>query len=103
RTDEEVHGIAALIAKGLRRAVPDRVTAHVYGGRRAFEQRLVRDARVSPTLAAKLSDFAVGVVSRGQVLLNDQPPNRTEREWLRLIAHELTHVSQIELAAGEGP
>src|SRR5439155_16030952 len=75
---------------------------HVYGGRRAFEQGLRRTAGAPPPLAAKLSDFAIGVGSRGQVLLNDQPPNRTEREWLRLIAHELTHVSQIELAGGEG-
>jgi len=101
-TDDAVRGIAAIMAKSFGLAVPDRVTVHVYGGRRAFEQGLMRDARVSPTLAAKLSDFAIGVGSRGQVLLNDQPPNRTEREWLRLIAHELTHVSQIELAAGEG-
>jgi hypothetical protein len=101
-TDDAVRGIAAIMAKSFGLAVPDRVAVHVYGGRRAFEQGLIRDARVSPVLAAKLSDFAIGVGARGQVLLNDQPPDRTEREWLRLIAHELTHVSQIELAGGEG-
>ncbi len=101
-TDDAVRGIAAIMAKSFGLAVPDRVTVHVYGGRRAFEQGLMRDARVSPLLAAKLSDFAIGVGSRGQVLLNDQPPDRTQREWLRLIAHELTHLSQIELAGGEG-
>jgi hypothetical protein len=62
----------------------------------------MRDARVSPVQAAQLSDYAVGVGARGQVLLNDQPTDRTQREWLRLIAHELTHVSQIELTGGEG-
>ncbi|MGH7302830.1 MAG: hypothetical protein ACRELZ_06035 [Candidatus Rokuibacteriota bacterium] len=82
--------------------VPEHVMVHVYGGRRAFEQGLIRDARVSPVQAARLSDYAIGVGARGRVLLNDQPADRTEREWLRLIAHELTHVSQIELSGGEG-
>jgi len=101
-TDEAVRGIAAIVAKHFGLPVPDRVVVHVYDGRRAFEQGLIRDARVSPVQAAKLSDFAIGVGARGQVLLNDRPADRTEREWLRLIAHELTHVSQIELAGGEG-
>jgi hypothetical protein len=101
-TDEAVRGIAAIMAKSFALPVPDRVVVHVYGGRRAFEQGLIRDARVSPVQAAELSDFAIGVGARGQVLLNDQPTDRPQREWLRLIAHELTHVSQIELAGGEG-
>jgi hypothetical protein len=101
-TDDAVRGIAAIMKRSFGLTVPSHVIVHVYGGRRAFEQGLMRDARVSPLIAAKLSDFAIGVGSRGQVLLNDQSATRTEREWLRLIAHELTHVSQIELAGGEG-
>ena len=100
-----MRGIAAILAKSFGLPVPHRVTVYVYGGRRAFEQGLIQDARVSPVLAAELSDFAIGVGARGQVLLNDAAqgaPRRTDREWLRLIAHELTHVSQIELAGGEG-
>lgn len=101
-TDDAVRGIAAIMAKSFGLPVPDRVVVHVYGGRRAFAQGLMRDARVSPVQAARLSDFAIGVGARGQMLLNERPADRTEREWLRLIAHELTHVSQIELAGGEG-
>jgi len=101
-TDDAVRGIAAIMAKSFGLPVPDSVVVLVYGGRRAFEQGLMRDARVSPVQAARLSNFAIGVGARGQVLLNDQPTDRTQREWLRLIAHELTHVSQIELAGGEG-
>jgi hypothetical protein len=101
-TDDAVRGIAAIMARSFGLPVPDSVVVLVYGGRRAFEQGLMRDAGVSPVQAAQLSDFAVGVGARGQVLLNDQPTDRTQREWLRLIAHELTHVSQIELAGGEG-
>jgi hypothetical protein len=101
-TDEAIRGIAAIISSRLGLVVPDRLMVHVYGGRLAFEQGLIRDARVSPVLAAELSDFAIGVVTRGQVLLYDRPRDRSDREWLRLIAHELTHVAQIELAGGEG-
>jgi hypothetical protein len=101
-TDEAVRGIATIMAKSFGLPIPKRVLVHVYDGRRAFEQGLIRDGRVSPIQAAQLSDYAIGVGARGQVLLNDRPADRTEREWLRLIAHELTHVSQIELAGGEG-
>src|SRR4029453_275125 len=58
------------------------------------------DAHVSPVRAAELSDFAIGIGKRRQLLLNDEAAKG--REWLRLIAHELAHVSQIELAQGEG-
>ena len=101
-TEEAVRGIAAIISSRLGLAVPDHLTVHVYGGRLAFEQGLIRDGRVSPLLAAEMSDFAIGVVTRGQVLLYDRPRDRSDREWLRLIAHELTHVAQLQLAGGEG-
>ena len=101
-TEEAVRGIAAIISSHLGLGVPDHLTVHVYGGRLAFEQGLIRDGRVSPLLAAEMSDFAIGVVTRGQVLLYDRPRDRSDREWLRLIAHELTHVAQIQLAGGEG-
>ena len=101
-TEEAVRGIAAIISSHLGLAVPDHLTVHVYGGRLAFEQGLIRDGRVSPLLAAEMSDFAIGVVTGGQVLLYDRPRDRSDREWLRLIAHELTHVAQIQLAGGEG-
>ena len=56
----------------------------------------------SPVRAAQLSDFAVGVGKRGQLLLHRETDDPRSREWLRLLAHELSHVSQIELAQGEG-
>ena len=48
------------------------------------------------------SDFAIGVGKRRQLLFNDDAYEHRGKEWLRLVAHELTHVSQIELAQGEG-
>src|SRR2546421_11089223 len=82
--------------------MPASFTLYVYGGRQPFEHGLVQDAQVAPTRAAELSEFAVGIGKRRQLLLNDDGAQPRGREWLRLIAHELAHVSQIELAQGEG-
>ena len=47
-TDDAVRGIAAIMARSFGLPVPGSVVVLVYGGRRAFEQGLMRDARVSP-------------------------------------------------------
>ena len=100
--ERAVQGIAAMLAKDLKLPMPERVTVYVYSSRQVFEQGLIRDAHVSPVRAAELSDFAIGVGRRRQLLFNDEAYDHRGREWLRLIAHELAHVSQIELAQGEG-
>src|SRR5262245_66674169 len=65
-TEEAVRGIAAIISTRLGLAVPDHLTVHVYGGRLAFEQGLIRGGRVSPPLAAEMSDFAIGASTAGR-------------------------------------
>ena len=100
--ERAVQGIAALLVRDLKLPMPERVTVFVYSTRQVFEQGLIRDANVSPVRAAELSDFAIGVGRRRQLLFNDEAYDHRGREWLRLIAHELAHVSQIELAHGEG-
>ena len=100
--ERAVQGIAAILSKDLKLPMPERVTVSVYSSRQVFEQGLIRDAHVSPVRAAELSDFAIGVGRRRQLLFNDEAYDHRGREWLRLIAHELAHVSQIELAQGEG-
>jgi hypothetical protein len=97
-----VRGIAAIMTTKLGLPVPEHVMVFVYSGREVFQQGLIHDGNVSPARAVELSDFAIGVGKRRQLLLHDDSAHRNGREWLRLIAHELTHVSQIELAAGEG-
>ena len=96
-----VRGIAGIIVRELGLPLPETVTVYVYSSREIFEQGLVDDGRVSPIRAAELSDFALGVGKRRQLLLH-QEPNVGSAEWVRLVAHELAHVSQIELAEGEG-
>jgi hypothetical protein len=97
-----VRGIATILVRDLGLPVPDEVTVYVYASREVFEQGLINDGRVSPIRAAELSDFAVGVGKRRTLLLQQEPGEVGGREWLRLLAHELTHVAQIELAQGEG-
>lgn len=100
--DRAVCAVAAIFAHDLSLPLPERVTVYVYGSRQFFERGLVNDGQVSPARAAELSDFAIGVGRRAQLLLNDEGADHRSAEWLRLIAHEMTHVAQIELARGEG-
>jgi hypothetical protein len=101
--DAAVRGISAILVREFGLPVPDQVTVYVYGSRRMFEEGLVRDAGLSPVRAAELSATAMGVGRPRQLLFHEATPERG-REWLRLVAHELTHVCQIELAGGDrGP
>jgi hypothetical protein len=97
-----VRGLTAILVRELGLPMPATFTLYVYGGRLPFEHGLVQDAQVAPARAAELSEFAVGIGKRRQLLLNDDGGQPRGREWLRLIAHELAHVSQIEMAQGEG-
>ena len=99
--EQAVRGIAAILMQDLRMPVPRHVTVYVYSSRRFFEDGLVRDGQVSRLRAAELSDFAAGIGKRGQLLLHHEGAV-SSADWLRLVAHELAHVSQIEMAHGEG-
>jgi hypothetical protein len=97
-----VSGIAAILSEELDLPVPADFTVFVYGSRGVFERGLVEDARVARARAAELSDFAIGVGKRRQLLLIDEGAGGRGRDWLRLIAHEMAHLCQFELAQGEG-
>jgi hypothetical protein len=99
--EQAVRGIAAILVRELRMPVPQSVTVYVYSSRRIFEEGLVQDGQVSRLRAAELSDFAAGIGKRRQVLLHHDGAV-SSADWLRLLAHELTHVSQIEMTGGEG-
>jgi hypothetical protein len=101
-TEAAIRGLSAILVKDLDLPLPPSFTVYVYSGRQPFEQGLIEDAQVSPIRAAELSEFAVGIGKRRLLLLNDDTGTTHGREWLRLIAHELAHVSQIEMAQGEG-
>src|SRR5438105_4017227 len=97
-----VRGVASLLSRELVLPVPDRVMVYIYSSRAVFEQGLMTDGRLPAVRAAELSEFAIGVGKRRQLLLQDDGAPPAARDWLRPVAHELTHVAQIELAQGEG-
>jgi len=97
-----VRGVATILARDLGLPVPDHVTVYVYSSRAVFERGLISDGRLPVVRAAELGEFAIGVGQRRQLFLHDHGGPPAGREWLGLVAHELTHVAQIELAQGEG-
>lgn len=99
--EDTVRMVAAVIVRDLALPLPDTVMVYVYSSRQVFERGLIDDGQVSRIRAAELSDFAVGVGKRRQLLLHHES-NVGRGEWVRLVAHELSHVAQIELAEGEG-
>src|SRR5687768_5848764 len=84
--EDAIRGIAAILVRDLNLPMPTTFTAYVYSGRQGFERGLIDDANVSPVRAAELSEFAVGIGKRRQLLLNDEGGTARGREWFRLIA-----------------
>jgi hypothetical protein len=97
-----VRGVATILRRDLGLPVPEQVTVYLYSSRPVFERGLVSDGQLPPVRAAELGEFAIGVGKRRQLLLHNDGAPPASRYWLRLIAHELTHVAQIELAQTEG-
>jgi hypothetical protein len=81
--------------------LPPATRVYIYSSRQAFRRGIVEDANLSPDGADELAAFAVGLARPGRVLLNGKLAD-SGSEWLRLVAHELTHVAQFQLAGGEG-
>jgi hypothetical protein len=81
--------------------LPSSTRVYIYSSRQAFRRGIVEDANLSPDGADELAGFAVGLARPGRVLLNGKLSD-SGSEWLRLVAHELTHVGQFQLAGGEG-
>jgi len=97
-----VRGVATILARDLGLPVPAHLTVYIYSSRAVFERGLISDGRLPVVRAAELGEFAIGVGRRRQLLLHDHGGPPAGRQWVGLVAHELTHVAQIELAQGEG-
>jgi hypothetical protein len=81
--------------------MPSEVDVHVYETRAQFHRGLSEQAYVSPDRVDEIAAFAAGLARPGRVLLHAKAA-KGRREWRRLIAHELAHVSQFALAGGDG-
>src|SRR5438093_10985917 len=105
-----VRRVAAVLRDDLRLPLPAEITLRLYATPKLFEQGLVQDGGVAPPLAATISGLAVGASFESSLFLlqptitpaRSSDARRGAREWLRLVAHEMTHVGQVELAGGQG-
>jgi len=98
---ESIDRVATILTRDLGLPLPAGTRVHVYPTPAAFRRGLVKDAKMREDGADELAAFAIGIARPGRVLLNARLAG-SGIEWLRLIAHELTHVSQFELAGDEG-
>lgn len=98
---EAVERVKTVLTRDIGLPLPANVGVFIYDSREAFRQGLIDEAWVSPQGVDELAGFAVGLARPGRVLLNSRAA-RAQVEWLRLVAHELTHVAQFDLAGDEG-
>ena len=98
---EDIERVVDILTQDLGLPLPPGTRVHVYTTREAFRRGLVKDAAMGEEGADELAAFAIGIARPGRVLLNGRLAGGGG-EWLRLVAHELTHVAQFELAGGEG-
>jgi len=96
-----IERVVEVLTRDVGLSLPPGTRVHVYATREGFRRGLVKDAAMAENGADELAAFAIGIARPGRVLLNGRLAGGG-REWLRLIAHELTHVAQFELAGGEG-
>jgi len=98
---EDIERVVDILTQDLGLPLPTGTRVHVYTTREAFRRGLVKDAAMGEEGADELAAFAIGIARPGRALLNGRLADGGG-EWLRLVAHELTHVAQFELAGGEG-
>lgn len=96
-----IERVVDVLTQSLGLPLPAGTRVHVYATREAFRRGLVQDAAMGEEGADEMAAFAIGLARPGRALLNGRLAGGSS-EWLRLVAHELTHVSQFELAGGEG-
>jgi hypothetical protein len=98
---ESVELVKTVLTRDIGLPLPATVGVYIYDSRDKFRQGLIDEAWVSPQGVDELAGFAVGLARPGRVLLNSRAA-KARVEWLRLVAHELTHVAQFQLAGDEG-
>ena len=96
-----IQRVVEVLTRDLGLPLPAGTRVHVYTTRETFRRGLVKDAAMGEDGADELAAFAIGIARPGRALLNGRLAGGGN-EWLRLVAHELTHVAQFELAGGEG-
>lgn len=102
-TDDEtlLGAVAAVLVTRLGLPLTRPIRAHFYSSRNEFIRGLIADARIPPHVATEQGATAVGIGTFYGIFLRAdelQPSPLPVR--VGVIAHELAHVSQFELAGG---
>jgi hypothetical protein len=95
--------IARILQSQFDLPLPVRVVTRFYASRERLTIGLVTHAGLTATTAGELTRFAAGIALPNSLLVRMPPATTAGDEWTRLLAHELTHLAQIELAGGEPP
>jgi len=80
--------------------LPERITLEMYPSVELLTRGITRHAGFAPDLASVVGRFAAGIAVDDTLLLLEPEFRRGSRAWLRLLAHEMAHLSQIELGGG---
>jgi hypothetical protein len=103
---EAVNAIVAVMTEDLQIPVPGTFfTLHFYPYREAFAQGLTEKFNTDPALARDIAKSALGRIRQTQegkqLLVNEELLNQLRwPERIHVLAHELTHIVQYELAHG---
>jgi hypothetical protein len=92
----------ARVFDDLELPLPERITVRLYRSADLLTRGLEEDVGLTPSLATIIGQFAAGVALDETLLVLEPEFQRGPRAWLRLMAHEMAHLAQSELADGRG-
>ena len=96
-----LRSVATLLVTRFALPLTPPIHAYFYPSRDDFERGLVEQARVDASIARDQASYAIGVgTANGILLRGDRFGSVPVSLRIGVIAHELTHVSQYELAGG---
>lgn len=95
---DAVTTILSVMAHQLRLPRVDHVKIVLYPTTEMFEAGLRTELKVSGSAARESARFSQATAGRRILLINEERLNRMKKDrWLRLLAHELTHVVENEI------
>ncbi len=93
--------ITAIMARELDISPSGPLTMFVYPTREDYAAALVSTEGLGPDQATRIAAYSVAVTEHGRLFINDEGMRDLPRkEWLAIIAHELTHHAQHQLSGG---
>jgi hypothetical protein len=96
-----VRAISAVMARDLGLPLPSAVTLFVYPSREAYAYGLTDVGGIPAARAREISSYSAGLGQHRRLFINEAAlGDRAPRVWLGVLAHELTHVVQYQLAGG---